>query len=511
MTDVIIQNASRQADSSPDNFDIHDAKELKKILTRFVKEYSKKPETQSDEEWLTERFLGEIPNMSKEEAEALSRETVASVHEFNQNLTSVHTARSEGKVAEEWFVETSLKAATNMPVNELVQDMYTLELALESANDFMHEVVTTQSGAIDHNLSLHGYIAEQQHVNTFNLAATVADSPFHAQVCAPKAGQPYGKNSFDAVIKNADGHIVHQYQFKFGKDAKHTIACIKEGNYNNQTIVVPTEQLEAVQAAFPGKTIVSKIGGTDKVPVSSVPLTHADTKELQASVQENDCAFVLDANWTDLDSRLLAKYVGKRAALAGLQGAALATGFHLAAKIATEEPIECEEVVVTAIKTGADSSIKYATAGAIAVASERGVLKLIPPGTPPGIIANIVCISIENVKILSRVASGDVTCREALDLMGCNTMAMIHGLSFGSYGAYKGLLLLGWIPVIGPTGGGLIGGIIGYMAGSTVGESVYKAAKAVASVAKNTVQKVWDSVKEAGRKIFTASRKVVFN
>ena len=490
-----------------DSFDISDARELKSILVHFIKDYAKKPKTQSDEEWLAERFATELPGIEPEEAAAHSQETVMAVREVSQNLASVHEARAMGKIAEEWFAEKAMTAAANVPVNAVVDDLYTLETALETANDLMQEVVTTQSGVIDQNLYLHGYIAEQHLVNTFNLAAKVSDSPYRAYVCVPAPGKAYGKNSFDAVIKDESGHIVHQYQLKFGKDAKHTIAYIKQGNYHNQTIVVPAEQLEEVRAAFPGKTIVSRIGGTDRVTVSSVSITKADAQEMQASVQKTDCAYALNLDWTAYDTKMLAKHIGKRAVLAGVQGAALGAGFQIISRLAAEGTVEEEEVVAVALKTGADSGIKYAATGAIKIAAERGVLKLIPKGMSTGTIANIVCVAVENVKILSRVSAGDITCREALDQIGCNTAAMIYGLKASSYGAYKGLLLLSWIPVIGPIGGGLIGGIIGYMAGSTFGESLYHAAKKVAVTAKTMVQKTWSTIKETGRKIFQKSSK----
>lgn len=52
---------------------------------------------------------------------------------------------------------------------------------------------------------------------------------------------------------NHDTGKYQNYQLKFGKDAKATIELIERGNYNNQRIVVPSEQLEEVQAYFKQK------------------------------------------------------------------------------------------------------------------------------------------------------------------------------------------------------------------------------------------------------------------
>ena len=49
------------------------------------------------------------------------------------------------------------------------------------------------------------------------------------------------------------------------------------------------------------------------------------------------------------------------------------------------------------------TGIKTVTAGALKVAVEKGIITIIPKGTPAGVIANLACISIENVKILITV------------------------------------------------------------------------------------------------------------
>lgn len=498
MENVRVQNASEEPEVTVEGFGIYEARELKKLLSRFMKEYGKKPKEQSDEEWLKQRFLAEMPDMSEEEAAALSRETVESVQEYDRNLASLKEARAKGKTAEEWFADKAQEAAVGQSVMETGYVLSELDWALRGANqDMFYTCVTGENYQTSQALNLDGFIAEQQHVNTFNLAAKVSYSPYRAEVCSPQPGQTYGKNSFDVVIKDEGGKIVHQYQFKYGKDAETTIAMLKRGNYNNQTLVVPPEQVEAVQAAFPGKTVVSHIGGTEKVPVSSQPLSKAEAKAMQERVQ-NDNEFP-ELDWSAYDNRMLAKHIGCMSAAAGVYAAALSAGFHMAAKIAADEPIEAEEVVSVALETGADAGIKSAAAGAVKVASEKGIINVIPEGTPMGTIVNVVCVAIENVKILMRVAKGEITMREALDLMGCNTVAMTFGLKWGAAGAGIGIVALGWIPVVGPVIGGAIGGAIGYMAGSKFGQTVYEAAKAVANTAKEVAKTLWEDVKEVGR------------
>lgn len=92
---TVQNNQGHQAEI--DGFGIDEARSLKRLLTRFMKEYGKKPAEQSDQEWLKARFLAEMPEMSEEEAEALSRETVKTIYQYDENLKSLKSARKKGK------------------------------------------------------------------------------------------------------------------------------------------------------------------------------------------------------------------------------------------------------------------------------------------------------------------------------------------------------------------------------------------------------------------------------
>ena len=477
----------------PAEFGINDAKELKRLLTRFMKEYAKKPAELSDQEWLKGRFLAELPDMSEEEAEQLSRDTVSSIQEYNNNLASLHEARAQGKTSDEWFAEKAQEASVGVATLGFAEKLGTLDTVLSEANCAMYDTIVTKAGDISRNSALYGQMAEQYHANTFNAAAVASDSPYRAVTYKP----PYKKDSFDITIKDANGKIVHQYQSKFGLTAENTIARIKEGNYNNQILLVPEDQVEAVRAAFPGKTVVSQIGGTDKVPVTSKSMTLADAQKLQE--EAHNVADWPKLDWKTYDTKKLAKFVGKKAAVAGVQAAALATGFHLAAKLIKDEPVDGEEVVKVALQTGADVGVKSSVAGALIIAERRGITSIRPwwlPKWPVCDYTAIACVAVENVKILWRVAKGEITMREALDLMGCNTVAMSYGLAWGATGSGIGILALSWIPVVGPLVGGVVGGLVGYMAGSKVGEVVYGAAKSIVSTAKKVVKGIFEGGKK---------------
>lgn len=101
----------------------------------------------------------------------------------------------------------------------------------------MIHVVTNLNGGISQNMNLDGFIAEQHHVNSFNMNAKLDGSNYIAEVLTPEAGQKYVKNSFDVVIRDNNRKIVHQYQMKYGASSQRTIEMIRDGNYHNQRIV----------------------------------------------------------------------------------------------------------------------------------------------------------------------------------------------------------------------------------------------------------------------------------
>lgn len=483
-----------------------ETKEFKRLLSKFIKSYGKKDEAVSDKAWLKEQFIEELTEISEEQAEKMAEETVGAIQEYNDNLNSLNESAKKGINKEQWLANKIAKAATGVSIIQHGEYLNQINNSLTNANAQIMRTITTKSGEISQSYNLDGFIAEQFHVNTFNANAAVAKSNYYAEVKVPEAGQTYGKNSIDIVIRDrTSGKLtpVHQYQVKYGANAKETIKMLREHGdvtkYSNQQIVVPPDQVLEVQKAFPGKTVVSRIGGTEKVSITSSELTKQEAKELQTISQEIEAVPTMD--WNSFKTKELALQVGRNAGLMGLQAAAITTGFSLAEQVVKGEGIDVEETVSLALETGADAGIKAATAGALKVSVEKGVIGFIPKGTPIGILANIACVGIENIKILSKVATGELTMSQALDQMGRTGVSMVYGIGWGTIGMGIGATALSWIPIVGPAVGGLVGGMIGYMAGSKFGESVYNGLKAVGKGIKSVCKSTWNGIKSAGNKI----------
>lgn len=488
---------------SVDGLTEKEAKEFKSLLSKFIKAYSEKDSETSDKEWLANQYKAEMPEITNEKSLEMAEETISSITEYDENLSSLNEECSKGKIKEQWFADKVAEASVGVSVIDYGNYLQSIDTALTNANAQMMRTVTTNAGDISKQIYLDGFMAEQHHVNTFNANAALAKSKFFAEVKVPEAGETYGKNSFDIVIRditNPKATPVHQYQVKYGKDAQHTIRLLREHSdvtkYSNQQIVVPPKQVDAVKKAFPGKTIVSEIGGTEKVNIKSDPLTKEQAENMQLEVQKK--SNIPTTDWNSFTTKDLVMNVGKNAGVAGMQAAVMATGFTLVAKLIEDEPIETDEVVETALKTGADAGIKAAAAGALKIGAEKGIIGIIPKGTPAGIVANIACVSIENIKILSKVATGELTMSQGLDKMGRTTTSMVYGIGWGNAGMGIGAVALSWIPIVGPIAGGLLGGILGYMGGSKFGSAIYDGLKTVGRGVKNMAKATWNGIKSIG-------------
>ena len=216
-------------------------------------------------------------------------------------------------------------------------------------------------------------------------------------------------------------------------------------------------------------------------------------------------------NWNEFQVKDLAMGIGKQAGAAALQGAVIGAGMTVAQKVWNGEEIDGQEVVEAALTGGADFGVKAATAGALKVASEKEILSVIPKGTPAGTFANIAYVAVENVKVLGKVATGELTIREGFEKMQETTASTIAGLSSMKTGAEIGAAVgLAFGPV-GAAVGGFVGGTVAYMAGSKVGELAVKGAQKVFEAGKTVVKKVAQKAADIGSRVLEHVGNLVSN
>lgn len=508
MKDMEIKvNAARQ--ETTECLTEKEARTVKAMFKKYLKSYKEKDSSMTDKEWLERLFKIELPEVGQKEAAQDAQEIVESIQTFDENLASINEAASRGMSKEAWLADKIQETSVGMSVQEHGSRLQAFDDILHVKNAELAKALSVAGDGeirrINMNPNLDGILAENMIAKTTELSGFAQGKNIRVDVL-----QSNNANSVDVRALNLDTGQYHNYQLKFGKDAAHTIKYIEEGNYNNQRIIVPTEQLEEVRNHFKAKGSNKSI--TDHIDAwgaKGKKFTKEELKELQKHAQEDGIPPTLD--YSHFRTKELAMSIGKNAGAMALQSAAVTTGLTIASKIFQGEKVDSDEMVEVAIKAGADTSIKTVTAGTLQVAIRKGIIKFIPRTTPAGVIANIACVGIENVKIFGRIASGELSITKGLDQMGRTTTSMVGGLWGMAKGAAIGAKLTGWIPVVGPAlavATGFVGGMVGYFGGSKIGDAIYNTGKKVAGAARTVAKAAWNGVKSVGRAIGSGIKSV---
>lgn len=467
-----------------------EAQALKPIQKKFMESYLEHRDSTPVDEWLRTEMAENLPDRSAEEIAQMSNEIITTLKVQEEKKASLEKAVANGRSKESWFASEMKSATSYMSAQETARYLQRLDGALTNANESLYRTLHTQAGVISQNPHLDGFIAEQYHAQTFNLNAEATGSPFRAKVLEP-TGNGYAKNSVDIVIVDEDGQIVRRYQSKYCKDAEATARAFEHGDYRGQQKLVPEGQEQDIAKKV--TTVIEAPDGT-----SSTPLSKERAKELQEEAQSGKWN---DLNWNEYKAKDLAIGISKQAGQAALMGAAVGVGFDVAQKVWNGEEIKGEELVETAVVSGADFGVKAAAAGALKVGAEKGIIKVIPKGTPAGTIANIAHVAVENVKIAGKMATGELTVKEGLEKMEQTTVATVAGIAASTKGAAIGAAVGSVFGPVGIAVGGLIGGTIGYMAGSKVGETIVKGAQKIRKTVGEGIKSAAKTVIEVAKSI----------
>lgn len=471
--------------------------QLKNIIKDFVGSYIQNKD-KPVQEWLEDKLKKELPEKSDEEIEKMTDSIIAGLKTAEEKKESLEKAENQGRSTESWFAAQMKKSGSAMSMTETVKYLDNLDSAVTKANEALHNTVMTSAGKINQNPNLDGFIAEDYHTETFNMNARARGSGYRAETLKPKDGT-YTKNSVDIVIKDSDGKIVRKYQAKYYSNGKETSKAFEKGDYRGQRKLVPDNQQSEINKKV--SNVIEAPDGT-----TSNPLTKDRAADMKREAQSGKWN---DLNWDEYKIGDVAKGIANKAGMAAVYGAAIGAGFEMAQKTWNGEKIDGGEVVEKAVKTGADFGIKAAVSGALKVAVEKGIIKCIPKGTPAQVIANIVYIGVENVKVIYQMAVGKMTLKEGIDKMQQTTVAATAGLGGMFVGAEKGAMLGVVLGPVGAAVGGFVGGTLGYMAGSKTGETVVKTMQKVRDKVCDTVGELWETGKEfVGNVVETVRNKI---
>lgn len=460
-----------------------ECEKMKPIISDFMKGYSDNKD-KPVQEWLGEKMHEHLPEKTLEEIRHITEEIITTIEINDKNKKSLEVAIADGRSKESWFASETQKVTSAMSSHEASQYLSGLDEALQSANESLYDTITTQAGVVSRNPRLDGFIAEQYHAQTFNLNAEASGSPYRAKVLVPD-GTGYAKNSVDIVIVDGEGNIVRKYQSKYYKDAKATEKAFEQGDYRGQRKLVPDGQ--DAEMSKKSSSFIEAPDGT-----KSNPLTKAKAEQMRDEAQSGKWN---DLNWNEYATKDLAIGIGKQAGYAALQGAAIGVGFDVAQKLWNGEEIKADDVIEKAIESGADFGVKAAAAGALKVGVEKEIITIMPKGTPATTFANIAFVAVENIKVIGKMMTGELTAKEGIEKMEQTTVATVAGLATMGKGAAIGATVGSLVGPVGAAIGGFVGGTVGYMAGSKVGENVVKGAQKLRDSAVKVVKTMTTGVK----------------
>lgn len=449
---------------------------LKPVVEDFVECYVQNKD-RPIEEWLGNKMRQSLPDKSPEEIHSITDEIISDLKAIEEKKESLNKSVENGISKESWFASETQKAVSGMTTHEAMGYLRNLDEAMKTANEALDRTIKTCEGIVSQNTNLHGFIAEQYHVQTFNLNAEATGSPYRAKVLEPN-GKGYAKNSVDVVIVDGNGKIVKKYQLKYCHSAKDTENAFKGGDYRGQQKGVPADQQNEI--SIKSSTVLEAPDGT-----TSNPLTYSESKRMQHDAQ-HDRSVELD--WNEYKTKDLARGIAKQAGTAALQGAVIGVGFDIAQKFVAGEDVKGEEIVETALISGADNGVKAAAAGAIKVGAEKGFVSAALKETSAA--ASMAYVAIEDAKILGKVATGELSGKEGIEKIEQTTVATVAGLQSAATGAEVGKAIGAVFGPIGRTIGGFVGGIVGYMAGSKVGQTVVKGVQKVRDFGAKVLGKV---------------------
>lgn len=454
--------------------------ELKPIVTDFVKGYVQNQD-KTIKEWLGQKLQENLPEKTSEEIQNITDDIIFSLEVTEKKQQSLEEAINNGRSKESWFASETQKAVSTMSQKETVEYLSNLDEALNNANEALYRTITTKAGIVSQSANLDGFIAEQYHAQTFNMNAEATGSPYRAKVLEPN-GKGYAKNSVDIEIVDDNGRVVKRYQSKYCQDAKATLSAWLRGDYRGQQFLIPEGQQNGILKKC--TTVLEAPDGT-----TSKPLSKENAKKMQNDAQSGTWEAV---NWNEYRKKDVAMGIAKSARNAAVQGAVIGAGFDIAQKLCRGETIDGEEVIETALTTGADSGIKAAAAGAIKVGAEKGIIPSVLKET--SVAGNVAVVAIENVKVIGKMMSGELTGKEGIEKMEQTTVATVAGLSASASGATVGAAVGAVFGPVGSAVGSFVGGTVSYLAGSKIGETITKGVQKV----RDTVVK---GVKAVGRGI----------
>lgn len=463
------------------------------LFKDFLQSYLEKDAGISDKDWLKEKLKQESLNLTDEALEQLSSELAGGVVSFNETLASIDNGRKQGQNTEAWLATKAEESTKNVTVDEL----QAVEGFLQGSNDRLLRSLKAAEQVKSIAKTSVEVVAEQILLDDFNRSSADSNARYEAAIDEASANSVYGRNLFDLVVKDKfTGKPLEHYQVMFGKTVQETIDMIAAADTAGQKFIVPQEMVEEVQKALPGRAVLDRLGGSKLINLASNPLSNKIiekclTGELPSVINQISSA----------DSGTLIKSIANNAVASGVLSSGMLDGLEKVVGKKVINDFGGRELLEQALLSGNTEGIKVAASGALATCVNKGLVKALPANTPGIVVSGLASAGIENIKVLSQVASGKMTMPEALNRMGDMNLAMAYEFVWGKYAKKVAALALNYIPVVGPIVSTLVTAGTLPLVGEKVRSLVFQGLKKVVPVVKTVARKAYNTVKSVCSKV----------
>lgn len=230
------------------------------VISTFVDSYTRHKNSLPLDVWLNQEFAN-YPNLWTNDAERneTALTVIKTVQDANDEKADLYAHLDKGKSRESWLAKKIEQGANAAGVVEVGKYAQGIDKALADATDEMRDMILNngQDFVVSSARQLHGFIAEADLANQFNINASTTGSTLKAEVPSIST-----LNSPDILIKDAAGNVVESIQVKLYQPnetgLKALIKNIETHDYGDSTIIVNKEHVEALREKFPDLKIASK-------------------------------------------------------------------------------------------------------------------------------------------------------------------------------------------------------------------------------------------------------------
>lgn len=468
------------------------------LISTFVDSYTRHKNRLPLDVWLEQEFSHYDVWKNETERHETALIVIKTIQENNEAKADLYAHLDKGKSKESWLAKKIEQGANAAGVVEIGKYANGIDEALKNATQEMEDMILNngQDFVVSSARQLHGFIAEADLANQFNINAATTGSTLKAEVPSVTT-----LNSPDIIIKDAAGNIIENIQVKLYRPTPEGLKALTKNiethDYGDSTIIVNKEHVEALREKFPDLKIASEY------QQDGVSMTMDDYEKHKAAQQKAQLeAELKQYNWNDANRIEIVKGIGKRALAAAALTVAVQGGRILGRRVwnsltgkknqsANED---LKEFFESSVKSSLNVGVQVAVSGALVVAAKSGLIKVLQ-NTPAGKIANIAYVAVENAKCLYKFAKGEMTAVETLDAMGNTSLSAVGGIIGATEGALIGASLGLVFSPVGAAVGGFVGMMVGGIAGSSIGEAIYNGGKAIAKTAISVVKSTYEDLK----------------